>query len=847
MVYKWDSFLKPIAEGDTVIQILDNNGLVKYSIDPFSVINTFINNNIIKVNIKGDVILINFSNNNEAKLALPRLQQQIDDLKNKVPNFIDKKIENYVLEQLNSQTQSSTFDPLNINSDLIPATGSTYDLGATAGYNWRDLYLSGDTIYLGDSTIKSEDNNIIIDNLILGGPTSQGGILLTTDGDSVLVNGNPIESVTLPYLKLTNNIFNPYIGDEISFRKSDYGNEIDEIDNSISITRGDQQGIYNIELEAGWDDTDRDGISPEGTIWNLDGWDNLTNLEQRRYYSFYDVYRGEIGSNIINSEPIMKDVSNNKYYKFDFTVWGNSSSGAPVTYTRIQIDQLTGEEIGDPVTFSKNGYDDPTQVNDPIDNNLTIARGNNQGIYNIELEDSWDIDGDDENSPEGTLWNSDGWGDLTDIKSRAYVSFKESLDYNIGDNILGTELIMYDTINDKYWAFKFTSWTRGGNGGGFSYTRRQINKDIYFIKSDYGDEIDEISEGLHITRGDRGWLYNPLVDESYDDETPTGSLWNNGGWDNLSDVEQRNYSSLESIWGGNFRDIPGSEMIMLDTTTDIYWLVKFLSWTDGNNGGGFSYLKYQLDLNILDEGITFADGSKLKTSNGLGKIKSTSVGGRRIEEIYGYSEVEFIEIQTIQSASGVAIDNPSVQPWDVYLDRISNVDIEAIMEFANTLNGDYSWRLTLDGEVVNSTGLYPYYSSQNIIIFLGFDENGQYLVLPYSAGSTVFLELIIGGQPVRWFRAEGDNLRGAIIDYHAYVRNLGTIIGTIHISRDSGRYTIAHTESKSGSSNIDQADLWYRNENGNEREIWFRRLDGQNDILKVQWSAKLFYGNEYWD
>jgi hypothetical protein len=92
MVYKWDSFLKPIAEGDTVIQILDNNGLVKYSIDPFSVINTFINNNIIKVNIKGDVILINFSNNNEAKLALPRLQQQIDLLKNKVPNFIDKKM-----------------------------------------------------------------------------------------------------------------------------------------------------------------------------------------------------------------------------------------------------------------------------------------------------------------------------------------------------------------------------------------------------------------------------------------------------------------------------------------------------------------------------------------------------------------------------------------------------------------------------------------------------------------------------------------------------------------------------------------------------------------------------------
>jgi hypothetical protein len=836
-MYSYNKFLRQLGPNDTNIQIQNNNGLLIWTIEPYSVLNVMVNNNLLKINLKNKVIIIPFSSTNESKLALPLFQEYLDDLKSRTPLLIDKKLENILT---------------NIDSHLIPATGSTYDLGATAGYNWRDLYLSGDTIYLGDSTIKSESNNIIIDNLILGGPTSQGGILLTTDGDSFLVNGNPIDSskqTIFPYLKLTNDVFNPYIGDEISFRKSDYGNEIDEIDNNVSITRGNRQGIYNIELEAGWDDTDRDGISPKGTLWNLDGWDNLTNLEQRRYYSFYDVYRGEIGNNIINSEPIMKDVSNNKYYKFDFTVWGNSWNGAPVTYTRIQIDQLTGEEIGDPVTFSKNGYDDPTQVNDPIDNNLTISRGNQQGIYNIELEDSWDTDGDGQNSPEGTLWNSDGWGDLTDIKSRTYVNFRESLDYNIGNNILGTELVMYDTINDKYWTFKFTSWTRGNNGGGFSYTRRQINKDIYFIKSDYGDEIDEISEGLHITRGNRGWLYNPLVEEEHDDETPTGSLWNNGGWDNLSDVEQRNYSSLESIWGGNFRDIPGSEMIMLDTTTDIYWLVKFLSWTDGNNGGGFSYLKYQLDLNILGEGITFADGSKLKTSNGLGKIKSTSVGGRRIEEIYGYSEVEFIEIQTIQSANGVAIDNPSAQPWDVYLDRSSNTDIEDIIEFSETLNVDYSWRLTLDGEVVNSTGLFPYYTGngQNIIIFLGFDESNNYLVLPYSAGSTVFLELIIGGKPVRWFRAEGSNLRGAIIDYHAYVRNLGTIIGTIHISRDSGRYTIAHTESKSGSSNIDQADLWYRNENGNEREIWFRRLDGQNDTLKVQWSAKLFYGNEYWD
>jgi hypothetical protein len=138
MVYKWDSFLKPLAEGDTVIKILDNNGLVKHSIDPFSIINTFINNNIVKINIKGEVILINFSTANEAKIALPVLQNRIDELKSKVPNFNDKKVENYVEDEINKV--NSYIDFIN-NKYIENGSISENSIGTRGSMVFDDNYL----------------------------------------------------------------------------------------------------------------------------------------------------------------------------------------------------------------------------------------------------------------------------------------------------------------------------------------------------------------------------------------------------------------------------------------------------------------------------------------------------------------------------------------------------------------------------------------------------------------------------------------------------------------------------------------------------------------------------------
>jgi hypothetical protein len=48
-----------------------------------------------------------------------------------------------------------------VTTSLIPSANVTLDLGS-AGNAWRDLYLSGNTIFLGDATISTGDNRVII-------------------------------------------------------------------------------------------------------------------------------------------------------------------------------------------------------------------------------------------------------------------------------------------------------------------------------------------------------------------------------------------------------------------------------------------------------------------------------------------------------------------------------------------------------------------------------------------------------------------------------------------------------------------------------------------------------------
>jgi len=90
-----------------------------------------------------------------------------------------------------------------------------------------------------------------------------------------------------------------------------------------------------------------------------------------------------------------------------------------------------------------------------------------------------------------------------------------------------------------------------------------------------------------------------------------------------------------------------------------------------------------------------------------------------------------------------------------------------------------------------------------------------------------------------------NNFRGAIIEYHAYT-DAGTAIGKIIISADD-QDNVTHMESMSGGSDMSQYEFWYAPGYG---QLAVRRVgtdaNNNDNSIMIQWTGKIFYGNEYW-
>ena len=138
-----------------------------------------------------------------------------------------------------------------------------------------------------------------------------------------------------------------------------------------------------------------------------------------------------------------------------------------------------------------------------------------------------------------------------------------------------------------------------------SYSRRLINTNVVFVHTENGDEVDDIAEGIGITRGNDGAIYNPYDEGSWDDTvSPGGTEWNFDGNHDLSNVEDRAYTTFfaaQGFWNLGWK-IEGKEAVMRLIGTDTYYTIKFLHWQQGG-GGAFSYIRTPIDLTKVNEGV----------------------------------------------------------------------------------------------------------------------------------------------------------------------------------------------------------------------------------------------------
>jgi hypothetical protein len=387
-----------------------------------------------------------------------------------------------------------------------PDTNEIFFREILTGNFLRSGILSGQSIALKDFVVNQE---LLIGGRLNTGPryleTISGGIFtgLLTGVSYTQDNVTGLYNLTgqisgfssggyFNYSKLVSGIFLSGLaiatGEFTNFTNLIFDTGIDFIDDNIQISRANNGSIFNPLYQTSWSDNNWSSNSgsffgtPAFTLWNRDGWSGFTgigidNITGRSFISFYDLWGGgQIGNNVVNDELIMWDILNNNYYAIKFTGW---SAGGLGGFGYIRSKNGTGEFI----SFTKL---DPIRIADDIDANLSIYRDTNGSIFNPLYQTSWSDNNWSSNSgsffgtPAFTLWNRDGWSGLLDssvsgITGKTFISF-----YNlwgggqIGSNVVGDELIMWDFINNKYYVIKFTEWQAGG-GGKFTYERSSIS------------------------------------------------------------------------------------------------------------------------------------------------------------------------------------------------------------------------------------------------------------------------------------------------------------------------------------------------------------------------------------
>ena len=138
----------------------------------------------------------------------------------------------------------------------------------------------------------------------------------------------------------------------------------------------------------------------------------------------------------------------------------------------------------------------------------------------------------------------------------------------------------------------------------FGLNFNTVGPKVSFRKPNYASGVqDEVIPGqIVLARKNNQGLYNSADETGWNDGTsPVGTEWNskrtdpnNYGWGNLGNASARAFSDFNSAFNGIGCEIVGEELVMRDTNSGRMWLFKFTEWTQGGDGGGFAYDRYEI-------------------------------------------------------------------------------------------------------------------------------------------------------------------------------------------------------------------------------------------------------------
>ncbi len=164
---------------------------------------------------------------------------------------------------------------------------------------------------------------------------------------------------------------------------------------------------------------------------------------------------------------------------------------------------LAESDEGAVVDFSKADYADWTlaENQDRITSNVWITRANSQGLFNIAVEPEHDRD----SSPYDTEWS---FGYTEELSPEDYQPWRDAVNAN-PPSMIDQPISMHIISEDIYFDIIFNSWSSGGSGGGFSYSRSTTMVDWISISPENGSvganqnmDISLITDASGLAAGD---------------------------------------------------------------------------------------------------------------------------------------------------------------------------------------------------------------------------------------------------------------------------------------------------------------------------------------------------------
>jgi hypothetical protein len=360
---------------------------------------------------------------------------------------------------------------------------------------------------------------------------------------------------------------------------------------------------------------------------------------------------------------------------------------------------FVSSSVGPKVSFTKTNYG--SEVDYLTSGSMEITRGNNKGIFNIALEPNYNDS--TYTAPSGSEWNSRwtdsvnyGWDNLGNLSSRTYDTWRNAVDGNAARSI-GEELVMHDTINDKYYLIKFTQWTPGGNGGGFAYDRYEIFSSVDFTRPANSPTTTDtiVSGSLVIKRDDTNdGIYNSVLETQYDDNanmSPLGTEWNSidtdsvrYGWDNLSNIRSRKYGR----WDVAFQNTIGRELVMHDTINDTFYKVQFNNYSDTGDGE-FDYTREIIPEN---EVIVYPDKSVQRTA-GLPVYPNINIS---TNSTHSLAEPGVHQITSSATGSLLLPDPSTLQGQTMVIINMANAPVYTLCNDGNIIDANNASVTSID-------------------------------------------------------------------------------------------------------------------------------------------------------